>query len=166
MEQLSPVLSPCDLETKFERKKWQPTQVKEQQQQKQPTYWSIDKYHQTPNCFYVYTFAIFLIKNFAFQLSKTNTQFHKLFKEVSKDEQLKQSKFHLLLSGKKQRNVTVLMWKCNQQVTLVPSREIFCIRASCLSLITGSASTPKSLAKIPRYVTVNSSEEFIWNLCD
>uniref|UniRef100_A0AAX7TLZ5 GRAM domain-containing protein n=1 Tax=Astatotilapia calliptera TaxID=8154 RepID=A0AAX7TLZ5_ASTCA len=50
VEQLSPVLSPCDLETKFERKKWQPT-----------------------------------------QLSKTNTQFHKLFKEVSKDEQLKQS---------------------------------------------------------------------------
>lgn len=50
----------------------------------------------------------------------------------------------------------------------MPSREIFCIRASCLSLITGSASTPKSLAKIPRYVTVslvrNLSEIFAISL--
>ncbi|XP_023276946.1 GRAM domain-containing protein 2B-like [Seriola lalandi dorsalis] len=50
VEQLSPMLSPSDFETKFERKKSQPS-----------------------------------------QLSKTNAQYHKLFKEVSKDESLKQS---------------------------------------------------------------------------
>lgn len=50
VEQLSPVLSPSDCETKFERKKSQPS-----------------------------------------HLSKTNAQYHKLFKEVSKDELLKQS---------------------------------------------------------------------------
>ncbi|XP_040012538.1 GRAM domain-containing protein 2B-like isoform X2 [Xiphias gladius] len=50
VEQLSPLLSPSDFETKFERKKSQPS-----------------------------------------QLSKTNAQYHKLFKEVSKDELLKQS---------------------------------------------------------------------------
>lgn len=49
-EQLSPVLSLSDFETKLERKKSQPN-----------------------------------------QLSKTNAQYHKLFKEVSKDESLKQS---------------------------------------------------------------------------
>lgn len=49
-EPLSPMLSPSDCETKFDRKKWQPS-----------------------------------------QLSKTNAQYHKLFKEVSKDELLKQS---------------------------------------------------------------------------
>ncbi|XP_018549812.1 GRAM domain-containing protein 2B isoform X2 [Lates calcarifer] len=50
VEQLSPMLGPGDFETKFERKKSQPS-----------------------------------------QLSKTNAQYHKLFKEVSKDELLKQS---------------------------------------------------------------------------
>ncbi|XP_042337690.1 GRAM domain-containing protein 2B-like [Plectropomus leopardus] len=50
VEQLSPVLSPSDCETKFQRKKTQPG-----------------------------------------HLSKTNAQYHKLFKEVSKDESLKQS---------------------------------------------------------------------------
>ncbi|XP_040915570.1 GRAM domain-containing protein 2B-like [Toxotes jaculatrix] len=50
VEQLSPMLSPTDFETKFERKKSQPS-----------------------------------------QLSKTNAQYHKLFKEVSRDELLKQS---------------------------------------------------------------------------
>lgn len=50
VEQLSPMLSPTDFETKFDRKKSQPN-----------------------------------------QLSKTNAQYHKLFKEVSKDELLKQS---------------------------------------------------------------------------
>ncbi|XP_036973565.1 GRAM domain-containing protein 2B-like isoform X2 [Acanthopagrus latus] len=50
VEQLSPMLSPSDCETKFERKKSQPS-----------------------------------------HLSKTNAQYHKLFKEVSKDEILKQS---------------------------------------------------------------------------
>ncbi|XP_030291842.1 GRAM domain-containing protein 2B-like isoform X2 [Sparus aurata] len=50
VEQLSPMPSPSDCETKFERKKSQPS-----------------------------------------HLSKTNTQYHKLFKEVSKDEILKQS---------------------------------------------------------------------------
>ncbi|GAA6219221.1 GRAM domain-containing protein 3-like isoform X1 [Lates japonicus] len=50
VEQLSPMLGPGDFETKFERKKLQPS-----------------------------------------QLSKTNAQYHKLFKEVSKDELLKQS---------------------------------------------------------------------------
>lgn len=50
VEQLSPMLSPSDCETKFERKKSQPS-----------------------------------------QLSKTNAQYHKLFKEVSKDESLRQS---------------------------------------------------------------------------
>ncbi|XP_028457514.1 GRAM domain-containing protein 2B isoform X2 [Perca flavescens] len=50
VEQLSPVLNPSDCETKFERKKAQPS-----------------------------------------HLSKTNAQYHKLFKEVSKDELLKQS---------------------------------------------------------------------------
>ncbi|XP_008302891.1 GRAM domain-containing protein 3-like isoform X2 [Stegastes partitus] len=50
VEQLSPVLSLSDFETKFERKKSQPN-----------------------------------------QLSKTNAQYHKLFKEVGKDELLKQS---------------------------------------------------------------------------
>nr|XP_046231261.1 GRAM domain-containing protein 2B-like [Scatophagus argus] len=49
-EQLSPMQSPSDCETKFERKKSQPN-----------------------------------------HLSKTNAQYHKLFKEVSKDELLKQS---------------------------------------------------------------------------
>ncbi|XP_054468751.1 GRAM domain-containing protein 2B-like isoform X2 [Anoplopoma fimbria] len=49
-EQLSPLLSPSDFETKFERKKSQHS-----------------------------------------HLSKTNTHYHKLFKEVSKDELLKQS---------------------------------------------------------------------------
>ncbi|TKS84868.1 hypothetical protein D9C73_018364 [Collichthys lucidus] len=52
VEQLSPLLTPSDYETKFERKKSQPS-----------------------------------------HLSKTNAQYHKLFKEVSKDELLKQSKF-------------------------------------------------------------------------
>lgn len=37
-----------------------------------------------------------------------------------------------------------------RQVTLVPCRETFCIRAKCSSLITGSVSTPKSSAEIPR----------------
>ncbi|XP_031173561.1 GRAM domain-containing protein 2B-like [Sander lucioperca] len=50
VEQLSPALNPSDCETKFERKKAQPS-----------------------------------------HLSKTNAQYHKLFKEVSKDELLKQS---------------------------------------------------------------------------
>ncbi|XP_074473307.1 GRAM domain-containing protein 2B-like [Sebastes fasciatus] len=50
VEQLSPALTPSDCETKFERKKAQPS-----------------------------------------HLSKTNTQYHKLFKEVSRDELLKQS---------------------------------------------------------------------------
>lgn len=50
VEQLSPMQSPSDFETKFERKKSQSS-----------------------------------------QLSKTNAQYHKLFKEVSKDEILKQS---------------------------------------------------------------------------
>ncbi|XP_044030046.1 GRAM domain-containing protein 2B-like isoform X2 [Siniperca chuatsi] len=50
VEQLSPMLSPSDCETKCERKKPQPT-----------------------------------------HLSKTNAHYHKLFKEVSKDELLKQS---------------------------------------------------------------------------
>ncbi|XP_027138077.1 GRAM domain-containing protein 2B-like isoform X2 [Larimichthys crocea] len=50
VEQLSPLLTPSDYETKFERKKSQPS-----------------------------------------HLSKTNAQYHKLFKEVSKDELLKQS---------------------------------------------------------------------------
>ncbi|XP_034997350.1 GRAM domain-containing protein 2B isoform X1 [Hippoglossus stenolepis] len=50
VEQLSPMLSTSDLETKFERKKSPPI-----------------------------------------QLSKTNTHYHKLFKDVSKDELLKQS---------------------------------------------------------------------------
>ncbi|KAF0031708.1 hypothetical protein F2P81_016263 [Scophthalmus maximus] len=49
-EQLSPMLTPSEIETKLESKKSQPS-----------------------------------------QLSKTNTQYHKLFKEVSKDELLKQS---------------------------------------------------------------------------
>lgn len=50
VEQLSPLHSPVDYETKFERKKSQPS-----------------------------------------QLSKTNAQYHKIFKEVSKDESLRQS---------------------------------------------------------------------------
>ncbi|KAA8584338.1 hypothetical protein FQN60_008123 [Etheostoma spectabile] len=50
VEQLSPALNPSDCETKFERKKAQPS-----------------------------------------HLSKTNVQYHKLFKEVGKDELLKQS---------------------------------------------------------------------------
>lgn len=76
VEQLSPMLSPSDCETKFERKKSQPS-----------------------------------------QLSKTNAQYHKLFKEV----------------------------------TLVPCRKTFYIRAKCSSLITGSVSTPKFLAETQRF---------------
>ncbi|KAI3362110.1 hypothetical protein L3Q82_012439, partial [Scortum barcoo] len=62
VEQLSPMLSPSDCETKFERKKSQSS-----------------------------------------HLSKTNAQYHKLFKEVSKDELLKQSKFQILFFHGKQR---------------------------------------------------------------
>ncbi|KAF3849290.1 hypothetical protein F7725_015787 [Dissostichus mawsoni] len=59
VEQLSPLLTPSECETKIERKKSQPTHI-----------------------------------------SKTNLHYHKLFKDVSKDELLKQSKFQILFSHK------------------------------------------------------------------
>uniref|UniRef100_A0A3B4AWJ8 GRAM domain-containing protein n=1 Tax=Periophthalmus magnuspinnatus TaxID=409849 RepID=A0A3B4AWJ8_9GOBI len=78
VEPLLPMLSAVDYETKFDRKKSPPSQV------------------NTPGDLIYRTFSVEKkkSKHFFLQLSKTNAQYHKLFKEVGKDEPLRQSKCH------------------------------------------------------------------------
>ena len=89
-----------------------------------------------------------------FQLSKTTLHYHKLFKDVSKDELLKQSKFQILFSRKEAKPCYLVLFVFTQ-ATLAPCRRTFCIRAKCSSLITGSASTRKSSVEIQRYDTAS-----------
>lgn len=129
-----------------------------------------------------------------FQISKGNSQYHKIFKEISKEEQLIQSESVTITHPKccmrektrpKNLNYTLILlfWSvCSvkqsahsynvqlisffppvHQVTPVLCRKTSSTKDGCLSPTTGSASTPKCLAKTPRYwcshVYVSTSAE-------
>lgn len=149
VEQLSPALTPSDCETKFERKKSQPSHVGTQSDLTIFT-----------KCFTTFT------RFFSFSTTKKNVcsvlfsyrrQMPSIISYSRRSAKTSYSNkvsfrfsFHMNVRSKEMLDLNAKDCVC-QQVTLVPCRETFCIRAKCSSPITGSVSTPKSLAEIPRY---------------
>lgn len=88
-----------------------------------------------------------------FQSLRTNIQYHKVFKDISEDEHLRQSTYdqidlvHLWL--------LLCYWSCDMvhvfQVTRAPCRRTCCIRGGCLCPRAGSVSIPKSSEKTRRW---------------
>lgn len=146
-EQLSPTAtaSPSDWDAKVERKKSQPSHVGTPPPASLPP---------SPSRFSARSSVLsFCPLN---QPSKTNAQYHKLFKEVGKDEPLRQSQsssFTPLLprTPPAARFPLANRERRGRQATRAPCRETSCTRARCSSPTTGSASTPKSSAKTPRF---------------
>lgn len=140
----TPMASPSDWEAKLERKKSQPSHVGPPPLSRFPPLAA--KFSRSlkrpPLCS-------------SAQLSKTNAQYHKLFKEVSKDELLRQSESTSVLLCRpamvplRFRSLTVGV--AARQATRAPCRETSCTRGRCSSPTTGSASTPKSSARTPRF---------------
>lgn len=141
VEQLSPTQSPSDWEAKFERKKSQPGHVGTQS--------------PAADLHSFLCFFFFVLLTPAFVLPP-----------VIKDER----SVSQVVQGGQQRRAAQAKWvppplltwtwgadqfsesECFlHQATPAPCRETFYIRGNCLSPTTGSVSTPKSLAKTPRY---------------
>lgn len=145
VEQLSPMPSPSDCETKFERKKSQPSHVGTQRHSKSlyksDTFLQLSQQNKCPFCSFFFSYQ-------RRTLSITSCSRRSAKMRYSNRVSFRPS-LHMKASDCEIVDLDVKDSLC-RQVTLVPCRETFCIRAKCSSLITGSVSTPKSLAEIPR----------------
>lgn len=148
VEQLSPTLSPSDCETKFERKKSLPSHVGTQS----------DLTIFTKLCTTFIRFCSFLTTKHVYSvLFSYQRQMPSIISYSRRSAKMSYSNkvsfrfsFHMNARSKEMLDLNVRDCVC-QQVTLVPCRETCYTRAKCSSPITGSVSTPKSLAEISRY---------------